>query len=79
MNILITGGTGMVGKALSRYLIQEGHSLIFLTRSPRQAQKKLGNDPTYYQWNAPHSDIPAAAFKEVDAVINLMGENVIKK
>ncbi|MEA3341144.1 MAG: NAD-dependent epimerase/dehydratase family protein, partial [Chloroflexota bacterium] len=34
MNIFITGGSGFVGTALSRYLLKEGHSVIAVGRSP---------------------------------------------
>lgn len=34
MQILLTGGTGLVGRALCRHFSQQGHSLIVLSRDP---------------------------------------------
>ncbi|HLE31097.1 MAG TPA: NAD-dependent epimerase/dehydratase family protein, partial [Bacteroidota bacterium] len=40
MNIVITGGTGLIGSAITRDLINRGHSAILLSRSA----KKSGDD-----------------------------------
>jgi nucleoside-diphosphate-sugar epimerase len=34
--VLITGGTGMIGTALSRHLLQQGYDVIILSRNPIQ-------------------------------------------
>ena len=34
MKILISGGTGMIGSALTKSLVQDGHEVIILSRDP---------------------------------------------
>jgi uncharacterized protein (TIGR01777 family) len=38
MNILITGGTGFIGSALAKCLIQQGHEVTVLSRSPDKVE-----------------------------------------
>jgi len=71
MNILITGGTGFIGQALCKKLLELNHSLIVLTRNPKKAQSKLGNQiRTITQF----SDLQKSDM--IDAVINLAGEPI---
>jgi len=42
MNILITGGTGFIGSALAKSLIQQGHAVTVLSRSPDKVAKICG-------------------------------------
>ena len=37
MKIIITGGTGLIGRALAEHLAEDGHEVIILRRSPQQA------------------------------------------
>ena len=37
MRVLITGGTGLIGRALSEDLVSQGHEVIVLSRSPERA------------------------------------------
>ena len=62
MHILITGGTGLIGSALSEALLAEGHRLTVLTRSQRQNRGDLRFIAEFSQCTDP-----------VDAVINLAG------
>lgn len=41
-NVLITGGTGFIGRLLCQSLIEKGYRLWVLSRSPRKAEKMLG-------------------------------------
>jgi uncharacterized protein (TIGR01777 family) len=68
MNILITGGTGFIGGALTRELRKEGHSVIITTRKKTTAKQKL-------TWNPP-ALIPPDTVSIIDAVINLAGESI---
>ena len=62
MHILITGGTGLIGSALCKALLAEGHRLTVLTRSQRRDGEGLRFITEFSQCKDP-----------VDAVINLAG------
>lgn len=69
MNILMTGGTGFVGKNLTKSLHQQNHHTYILTRSP---DKHLNTDyATYINYNYPAKQLPS-----IHAVINLAGESL---
>ncbi len=69
MNILITGGSGFIGKALSKKLRDAGHQVIITTRSKTESKEKL-------TWNPPEL-IPAEIISNYDTVINLAGESIV--
>lgn len=79
MKILITGGTGFVGSHLIPLLEKQGHDLVLLTRNPDKARQNIGEQHEYFQWDALSGPAPAAALKDVEGVINLMGEGVAEK
>lgn len=71
MKIAISGGTGFVGRHLSSFLNNEGHTVYILTR------KKIDSSPTsniqYVQWAANSNTFPLSS---IDVVINLAGESI---
>lgn len=76
MNILITGGSGFVGKKLIRKLKESGHNTLILTRngnSLNSAKDKLFWNNCYQLQN------PQIIPEQLDLVINLMGENLSAK
>ncbi|MEY3320540.1 MAG: hypothetical protein RLZZ417_123 [Bacteroidota bacterium] len=72
--ILIAGGTGLVGRLLSKRLKEEGYNIRLLSRSKPPK-------PTYptFLWNIEKGVADANAFKGVDVVINLAGSGVADK
>ena len=46
MRVIITGGTGLVGTALSTYLVEKGYEVVTLSRSPNQAAAPAGVRPS---------------------------------
>ena len=46
MNILNTGGTGFIGRALVKSLLKEGHKVTVLSRTPDTVNKIIGNEVT---------------------------------
>lgn len=73
--ICITGGTGMIGSALTRFFAAKGHRIIILTRKP-----KAGTDSISYAcWNPAQQFIDAAAIQQADYIINLAGAGVADK
>ncbi|WP_078549866.1 TIGR01777 family oxidoreductase [Litchfieldia alkalitelluris] len=72
MYIAITGGTGLVGTALTDYFINKGHTVYIFTRSQRQSSKK---NLHYIPWLTTDSS-SSAAIKQIDVFINLAGESI---
>ncbi|WP_338040477.1 NAD-dependent epimerase/dehydratase family protein [Methylocucumis oryzae] len=70
MNILITGGTGFLGLALSKRLLAKGHHLTLLTRRPDYAKQVLSDAIETV------TDI-AMLNKHYAVVINLAGEPIV--
>ncbi len=68
MNILITGGNGFIGRALSQALRNSGHTVIITTRRKTTEKHIL-------TWNPP-ALIPSDTISNIDAVINLAGESI---
>ena len=72
MNILITGGTGLIGRALCAALLRDGHVLTVLSRKPQTVAAKCG--PTV---RALASLAEWRPDQDYDAVINLAGEPIV--
>lgn len=70
MKILVSGGTGFIGSALTSHLFQKGHSVSILTRS---VGRKPGSE---IQWNPVHGQIDEKSLEGFDAVVHLAGENI---
>lgn len=73
MRFLITGATGLLGAQLCRQLINEGHSVAILSRSPNKGQR-LGVKA--YVWQPEKELPPAPALEAVDVVVHLAGEHI---
>ena len=72
MNVLITGGTGLIGKKLVQKLRERNHNARVLTR------KKTDN-PNEFYWNTEENFIDPKAFENLDSIIHLAGSNISKK
>ena len=68
MHVLITGGTGFIGRALSASLLQDGHRVTVLTRKLPLAGERLPAGAQAIS-DMEHADA-------VDAVVNLAGANL---
>jgi len=73
--ILVTGGTGLIGSTLSNTLIDRGDTVVGLSRDPARASRTLPR-VEWHGWEATRERPPLKAFEGVDAVVNLVGENV---
>lgn len=73
MNILISGGTGFIGKYLVKALTERGDSVTIISRNaPKETRKPDENVAKFIRW----SDDLVEAISESDAVINLAGNNL---
>lgn len=73
-HILITGGTGLIGSALCRQLVDKHYRVTVLSRSPEIVPKKCGK---HLKGIKALSEINANDV--IDAVINLAGEPIADK
>jgi uncharacterized protein len=76
--VLVTGGTGLIGKALTRLLLNKNYSVIVLTRNPQKYTSDHLN-LTYARWDVAKKEIDPAALQKADIIIHLAGENVAAK
>lgn len=76
MRVLVTGATGLVGSALCRALVQDGHSVVAQTRNARQAERRLFPGIELLEWNPAQQDFPVERMAGVDAVVHLLGEPI---
>lgn len=76
--VLITGGTGLIGKALSPMLLRKGYEVIILTRNPSDA---TNNQPgiSYAKWNIETGEIDKVAVAKADYIVHLAGAGVAEK
>ena len=79
--ILITGGTGLVGKALGQAFMEKGYSLIILTRNAAAKTNniKSADKIRYAEWNIEQKHIDKEAIKQADYIIHLAGAGVADK
>jgi hypothetical protein len=74
--VLITGGTGLIGTALTRALVQRGYEIIIFSRSKRSTAEE---NISYAVWDVNNQLIDEEAIKKVDHVVHLAGANVGEK
>lgn len=75
-NVLITGGTGLIGRHLSKMLADKGYEVTILTRSHR----KPGHPHiSYATWNIEKEEIDTQAISNADHIIHLAGAGVADK
>lgn len=72
MNILITGGTGFIGSALAKSLIDQGHAVTVLSRSPDKVAQTCGSGV-----NALGSLTQLKAEHSYQVIINLAGAPIV--
>ena len=76
--ILITGGTGLIGKALTNALLEKNYKVIILTRGAVNQHTKTGN-LSYAQWDIHNQQIEKEAINSADYIIHLAGAGVADK
>ncbi len=74
MNILITGGTGMIGHRLTELLLAKGHKVSYLSRK----KEKLPNAEVF-QWDIHKGYIEEGALEAADYVVHLAGAGIADK
>jgi uncharacterized protein (TIGR01777 family) len=78
MKVFITGGTGFIGRSLTRLLVQEGSSVYILTRNPDQ-RTPFQHDVAFVEGNPTIEGSWQEKIGECDAVINLAGASIFER
>lgn len=79
MKVVLAGATGFIGNKLVEILLQEGHSIVLLSRNPDKVKTRFGTSVTAFQWDACSSGDWFPSMDGADAVINLVGESIAGK
>lgn len=73
-HVLITGGTGLIGSALSKQLVQKNYRVTVMSRNPKTVANKCGQQVKSIKALSEMTDDTI-----IDAVINLAGEPIADK
>lgn len=71
-NILITGGSGLIGQRITDLLERKGYQIAWLSRTAQPGRKS-------FLWNIERQEIDARAIEWADAIIHLAGAGVAEK
>lgn len=78
MNIIVAGGTGFIGQALVKKLLEEGNTVVLLTRNPNKV-KNTHPSMIVELWNANTVNSWARHIDGSEVIINLTGEPIVGK
>ena len=79
MKIIVTGGTGFIGKPLVQRLLKDGHRVVVLTRNSLPLKNFLDSNLKTELWDGKNSGPWAEQLCDADAVINLAGAGIADK
>lgn len=71
-SVLISGGTGLIGKKLSKMLRDRGYDVRILSRQP-------SNNNNFIHWDINKNYIQENALLNIDTIIHLAGEGIADK
>ncbi|RLD23855.1 MAG: TIGR01777 family protein [Bacteroidetes bacterium] len=71
-NILITGGSGLIGQHLTKLLISKGYQVAYLTRKINAQTQGIKQ----FIWDVNKGEIDGEAIHWADSIIHLAGESV---
>ncbi|MFC9930851.1 TIGR01777 family oxidoreductase [Streptomyces sp. NPDC127190] len=74
MRVAITGSTGLIGSALTRSLLADGHQVVRLVRHRSATAPGDGSESAH--WDPAAGHIQPGALEGVDAVVHLAGAGV---
>ncbi|MBN2408828.1 MAG: TIGR01777 family oxidoreductase [Candidatus Aminicenantes bacterium] len=74
--IVISGGTGFIGRPVTASLLEAGYEVAVLTRNPAKAAAQFGDQVNAAGWDGRTSDGWLELASGARAIINLAGENI---
>ena len=80
MRIVVSGATGMIGRAVVSALLARGEEVVALSRDAGRARRALGDEVEPHAWPRPTDEPPPeAALAGADAVVHLLGEPIAQR
>ena len=73
-NVLLTGGSGLIGRHLTQLLLDNGYEVSHLSRTPENDSRVKT-----FLWNVKKNEIDAACITGVDTIVHLAGAGVAEK
>jgi uncharacterized protein (TIGR01777 family) len=77
--VVITGGTGLIGRALIQQLLANRYSVTILTRDSKAGNRKSNPNVRYAEWDVNTGKLNTSVFEHADHVIHLAGAGVADK
>ena len=77
MRVVVTGATGLVGRAVVADLIAHGDEAVVLSRNASRAQSSLPGIAAAHTWAPLQGPPPSDALAGADAVVHLLGESLL--
>ncbi len=71
-NVLITGGTGLIGRRLTEMLLERGYLVSYLSRS----EDKTYTDVSVYHWDIKKEAVDPRALDSMDYLVHLAGAGI---
>src|SRR3990170_387251 len=75
MRVIIAGGSGLIGRALTENLTKDGHEVLILSRDPSKV-RELPAGARALAWDAKTAGGWGAQADGADAIVNLAGESL---
>ncbi|MBO0763502.1 MAG: DUF1731 domain-containing protein [Hyphomicrobiaceae bacterium] len=79
MTILLTGATGLIGRALTQALLDQGQQVRLITRRPHrvlEAFEQFSSLVQAFEWHPRTEPFPQQALEGVERIVHLMGEPI---
>lgn len=79
MHVLITGGTGFLGQQIAQKLLEQGHHVLIVSRNAKRARRRGTLASEIVEGDLTQGPLPAQAVADVEAIVHLMGEPILRK
>lgn len=76
MRVIITGGTGLLGRALAASMLRDEHEVIVLSRNPQKGKNMEIGGAQVARWDGKTAQGWGQLAEGADAIVNLAGDNL---